>query len=130
MRRQACRISIDIVRSEQRWVQEDGKECIECAAQGHLMSDLEAGNRTSTSDSSSSTCTFVNDRYVTRHGRLTEQVIDVNGIRKSVLVIDETFSGSGSGTRDAYADWFQKWRTMSCTSESIDERTPLVQTEL
>lgn len=92
------------------------------------MSDLEAGNRTSTSNSNSSNRTFVNGRYVTRHGRLTEQVIDVNGIRKSVLVIDETFSVSG--TKDAYADWFQKWQTMSCTSESIDERTPLMQTEL
>ncbi|KNG80945.1 hypothetical protein ANOM_011027 [Aspergillus nomiae NRRL 13137] len=89
---QACRILVDIARKERLWRQEEY-----LAQEELLMSALEAGyGKAATLP-----------RYATRFGDLSEQEIDRNGVRKVVLVVNETYATNAA--QDAYADWFVRW---------------------
>ncbi|KAK6837463.1 hypothetical protein RU639_001462 [Aspergillus parasiticus] len=112
---QACRILIDIGRKERLWRQEDY-----LAEEKLLMSALEAGYAKG----------GTLPRYATRFGTLSEQEIDVSGVRKVVLVPNYTYATTAA--QDAYADWFVRWCHLQeeasnyAVEASPDEVAPLL----
>ncbi|KAL5359790.1 hypothetical protein BJX96DRAFT_62081 [Aspergillus floccosus] len=119
---QSCRLSALIVRRAQQWKQEEHHA--DCA---HAMADFEGGNSNATPKHGIIT------RYATRYGGIVEQVTEVNGIRKVVLVVNARLPTSED--RDAYADWFRRWcqRQETVSSDAgegaSDEMTPLIGVE-
>ncbi|KAG2413711.1 hypothetical protein HFD88_002900 [Aspergillus terreus] len=110
---QSCRISALIVRRTQQWKQE------EYHADGtHAMADCGNAKR------------GIISRYATRYGGIVEQVTEVDGIRKVVLVVNARLPTSED--QDAYADWFRRWcqRQETVSSDvcegAADEMTPLM----
>ncbi|OGM49484.1 hypothetical protein ABOM_001621 [Aspergillus bombycis] len=103
---QACRILVDIARKERLWQQEQY-----LAEEELLMSALEAGYGKATTL----------PRYATRFGALSEQEIDVNGVRKVVLVVNETYATNAA--QDAYADWFVRWCHLQETASNYADQT-------
>ena len=69
-------------------------------------------------------------RYATRTGALSEQETDVSGVRKVVLVVNDTYATNVA--QDAYADWFVRWCHLQEEASNYaveglsDERTPLI----
>ncbi|KAB8218029.1 hypothetical protein BDV33DRAFT_176344, partial [Aspergillus novoparasiticus] len=112
---QACRILIDIGRKERLWRQEDY-----LTEEELLMSALEAGYAKG----------GTLPRYATRFGTLSEQEIDVSGVRKVVLVPNYTYATTAA--QDAYADWFVRWCHLQeeasnyAVEASPDEMAPLL----
>ncbi|KAF9893952.1 hypothetical protein FE257_008923 [Aspergillus nanangensis] len=83
----------------------------------HPMADLETGR----------------PPYAACYGNLTEHAVEINGIRKVVLV---NGASSNAPPQDAYAEWLKRWRhrhqgdASSCTSEDcVDENAALVADE-
>ncbi|KAE8378281.1 hypothetical protein BDV26DRAFT_261883 [Aspergillus bertholletiae] len=72
-------------------------------------------------------------QYTARFGALSEQEIDVNGTRKVVLVVNNTFASNAA--QDAYANWFVRWCHLQETASNYaverraDEMTPLIDME-
>ncbi|KAE8360370.1 hypothetical protein BDV27DRAFT_41473 [Aspergillus caelatus] len=112
---QACRILADIARKERLWRQEDY-----LAEEELLMSALEAGYAKG----------GTLPRYATRFGALSEQETDVSGVRKVVLVVNDTYATNVA--QDAYADWFVRWCHLQEEASNYaaegpsDEMTPLI----
>ncbi|KAE8421456.1 hypothetical protein BDV36DRAFT_280762 [Aspergillus pseudocaelatus] len=69
-------------------------------------------------------------RYATRFGALSEQETDVSGVRKVVLVVNDTYATNVA--QDAYADWFVRWCHLQEEASNYaaegpsDEMTPLI----
>ncbi|KAL4759669.1 uncharacterized protein BDW70DRAFT_139284 [Aspergillus foveolatus] len=75
-------------------------------------------------------------RPKTRYGSIQQHMVDVNGVRKLVLVvdIDEYSRGASSdASPDEYAEWFERWRQqqqreaeVAVSEEPLDESAPLL----
>lgn len=72
---------------------------------------------------------------MTRYGSIQQHMINVNGVRKLVLVVDIDKYGRGSSeaSPDEYAEWFERWRRqqqreaeVAVSEEPLDESAPLL----
>jgi hypothetical protein len=72
---------------------------------------------------------------MTRYGSIQQHMIDVNGVRKLVLVVDIDKYGreSSEASPDEYAEWFERWRQqqqrvaeVAVSEEPLDESAPLL----
>ncbi|OJJ05162.1 hypothetical protein ASPVEDRAFT_834531 [Aspergillus versicolor CBS 583.65] len=70
-------------------------------APSHRMADLEEAPRPSLHRASA-----------TRYGSITQHVVDADGIRKMVLIIEERPGrvSAADAVRDDYAAWYEAWR--------------------
>lgn len=117
---QACRIFIAIVRKEIQGRLEKGyrqNTRLYSAKHGNSLLDLEDGRQTLRTSAESPNGRVHNSRYVTRYGGIAEEVVDVNGVQKTVLVVKANLPWNGA--QDAYTDWFERWNLQG-QEERID----------
>ncbi|KAL3429006.1 hypothetical protein BDV09DRAFT_58979 [Aspergillus tetrazonus] len=150
MMSQLCEVPIlFFIRRKQYWYEEDDDLDLEQGlgqtALNHRMSDFEAdtgaGRRTQPrvldrgSQRAQQPESGHSSRPMTRYGSIQQHMIDVNGVRKLVLVVDIDKYGRGSSeaSPDEYAEWFERWRwqqqreaEMAVSEEPLDESAPLL----
>ncbi|KAL5041675.1 hypothetical protein BDW71DRAFT_163292 [Aspergillus fruticulosus] len=154
MMSQLCEVPVlFFVRRKQYWYEEDDDLDLEQGlgetALNHRMSDLEAD--TGTGRRSRSRLRFFDrepqhgpqpereyeppSRPTTRYGSIQQHMVEVNGIRKLVLVvdIDKYDRGAPEASPDDYAEWFERWRQQqqreaeeAVSNEPLDESAPLL----
>ncbi|KAL2815818.1 hypothetical protein BDW59DRAFT_12955 [Aspergillus cavernicola] len=143
---QLCEISIlSCLRNWRR--EDDAYPELNPVAQRHRMSDLEAGGiilahnacdiPIDLAKKGSNVSLAEYPRWKARYGTITEHMLDVNGVRKLVLVVDHASLPSDSDrAQDGYAEWFGRWRQQQEAEASFldamsqpfldDEFTPLM----
>ncbi|RDW67199.1 uncharacterized protein DSM5745_09065 [Aspergillus mulundensis] len=75
-------------------------------------------------------------RPTTRYGSIQQHMVEMNGIRKLVLVVDIDKYNRGEPSEaspDEYAEWFERWRQQqqreaeeAVSDEPLDEGSPLL----
>ncbi|KAL6238518.1 hypothetical protein BDW75DRAFT_21666 [Aspergillus navahoensis] len=154
MMSQLCEVPVlFFVRGRQYWYEEnddlDLEQGLGQTALNHRMSDLDAD--TDTGRRSRYRLRFFDrelqhepqsareyeppSRQTTRYGSIQQHMVEVNGIRKLVLVvdIDKYDRGAPEASPDDYAEWFERWRQQqqreaeeAVSDEPLDESAPLL----
>ncbi|KAL4733810.1 hypothetical protein BDV11DRAFT_73896 [Aspergillus similis] len=153
MMSQLCEVPIlFFARRKQYWYEEDDDLDLEQGlgqtALNHRMSDFEANTGTGRRSQPRVLDRGLQREYrpeseseppsrpVTRYGSIQQHMVDVNGIRKLVLVVDIDKYGRGASSEaspDEYAEWFERWRQqqqreaeVAVSEEPLDESAPLL----
>ncbi|KAL4814899.1 hypothetical protein BDW67DRAFT_164930 [Aspergillus spinulosporus] len=156
MMSQLCEVPIlFFVRRKQYWYEEDDDLDLEQGlgqtALNHRMSDFEADpgagrpsqprvlDRGSRREHQTGVGHRPPSRPMTRYGSIQQHIIDVNGVRKLVLVVDIDKYGHGAASEsspDEYAEWFERWHQqqqqqqreaeVAGSEEPLDESAPLL----